>query len=527
LILAVLVALVLLIACTNIANLLSAQSMARGRELALRVSIGAGRRRLVQLVLVEAGLLTVAASLAGALFAWWAAPFVVSMLAPANDPVRLVLPIDWRALAFAAGLSAVVTPFFGLLPAIRASSIDPLRALRGASDARAPRRLPDSIVAAQMTFCVFVLFVAWLFVASFDRLTNRPLGFSGDDVLVLETEVRGGAQSAAIWTEVAEHLQRTPGVVSSAFSGWALMSGNGWSAAVRREGWREPKSANVLSVSPGFLDTMRIGLRAGRDVRPGDTPPTIGQQGPPRAGVGIVNEAFARAYFEGSSPVGHSVNVRQWQDAYVSMEIVGVARDAAYRNVRDPVPPTIYVPFVGRGNGVLLVRTASNPLPLAATLRKEVSRSRSDFVVRNVATQGALVQSQLIRDRLLATLSLFFAAVALLLAAIGLYGVLNYAVVQQHREIGIRMALGARAAAVVRQVATTKLASVVLGAAIGLVAGLTFGRTVHTLLFQVKPTDPLTLAVPILILAAAALLATLPPAIRAVRIDPAQTLRAD
>lgn len=527
LILAGLVALVLLIACTNVANLLSAQSMARARELALRLSIGAGRRRLVQLVLVEAGLLTMAASLAGALFAWWAAPFVVSMLAPAHDPVRLVLPIDWRALAFAAGLSAMATLFFGLLPAIRAASVDPLRALRGARDARAPRRLPNSLVAAQMTFCVFVLFLAWLFVASFDRLTNRPLGFSGDDVLVLETEIRGRAQPAAIWTQVAEHLRRTPGVVSSAFSGWALMSGNGWSAAVRRQGWREPKGANVLSISPGFLDTMRIALIAGRDLRPGDMPPTIGQQGPPRAGVGIVNEAFARAYFEGSSPVGRVVSVRQWQDTYVSMEIVGVARDAAYRNVRDPVPPTIYVPFLARGNGALLVRTASNPLVLAATLRTEVSRSRSDFVVRNANTQGALVRSQLIRERLLATLSLFFAAVALLLAVIGLYGVLNYAVVQQRREIGIRMALGARAAHVVRQVATAKLAWVAVGAAIGVGAGLAFGRTVQALLFQVKPTDPSTLAAPILTLAAAAILATLPPAVRAVRIDPAETLRAE
>jgi ABC-type antimicrobial peptide transport system permease subunit len=225
--------------------------------------------------------------------------------------------------------------------------------------------------------------------------------------------------------------------------------------------------------------------------------------------------------------VGHVVNVRQWQDSYVSMEIVGVAGDAAYRNVRDPVPPTIYVPFQGRGNGALLVRTASDPIALAATLRQEVSRTRSDFVVRNAGTQGALVRSQLIRERLLATLSLFFAAVALLLAAVGLYGVLNYAVVQQRREIGIRMALGARAAHVVGQIATTKLAWVVLGAAIGLAAGLAFGRTVHALLFEVKATDPVTLAVPIVTLAAAALLATLPPAIRAVRIDPAETLRTE
>jgi ABC-type antimicrobial peptide transport system permease subunit len=209
------------------------------------------------------------------------------------------------------------------------------------------------------------------------------------------------------------------------------------------------------------------------------------------------------------------------------MEIIGVARDAAYRNVRDAVPPTIYVPFLARGNGALLVRTASNPLSMAATLRRAVSQSRSDFVVRNVGTQSALVRGQLIRERLLAALSLFFAAVALLLAAIGLYGVLNYAVIQQRREIGIRMALGARAAHVVRQVATAKLAWVAVGAAIGVGAGFGFGRAVQALLFEVKPTDPSTLAAPILTLAGAAILATLPPAIRAVRIDPAETLRTE
>lgn len=305
------------------------------------------------------------------------------------------------------------------------------------------------------------------------------------------------------------------------------MSGNGWAASVRRESWQEPKGANVLSISPGFLETMGIGLIAGRDFRPNDMPPTIGQQGPPRPGVGIVNEAFARAYFEGGNPAGQSVNVRQWQDTYVSMEIVGVVRDAVYRNLRDPVPPTIYVPFLARGNGALLVRSVGDPVTLAATLRGEVSRARADFLVRNVVTQGALVRSQQIRERLLATLSLFFAALAVLLAAIGLYGVLNYAVVQQRRDIGIRMALGARAAHVVRQVARAKLASVAVGAAIGIAAGLAFGRTVEALLFQVKPTDPSTLFATILTLAAAATVATISPAVRAVRIDPADTLRTE
>jgi hypothetical protein len=305
------------------------------------------------------------------------------------------------------------------------------------------------------------------------------------------------------------------------------MSGNGWTAGVRPAGAREPGPANVLSIAPEFLNTMQIRLISGRDFRRGDTPPTIGQQGPLRSGTGIVNEAFARAYFAGRNPVGRSIDVRGSKDTYVSMEIVGLVIDAAYRNVRDPVPPTMYVPFVGRGNGAIVVRTIGDSLALAATLRAEVSRARPEFIVRNAGTQAALVRSQLLRERLLAALSLFFAGVALLLAAIGLYGVLNYAVVQQRREIGIRMALGARAVHVVRQVARQKLTSVLVGALIGSSGGLAFGRLVQALLFEVKPTDASTLIVPLLTLAAAAALATLSPVIRAVRTDPAHTLRID
>jgi predicted permease len=528
LILAGLVALVLLIACTNVANLLSAQSMARARELALRVSIGAGRARLVQLVLVEAAILALAASLLGALLAWWAAPFVVSMLAPPDDPVRLVLAVDWRSLAFAAGLSAAVTVLFGLLPALRAAAVDPLGAIKGAKDLRTPRRLPHSLVTAQMAFCVFVLLAAWLFVASFQRLTNRPLGFATEDILVLETEVRGGSVPAGTWTEVTDHLRNAPGVRMVGYAGWALMSGNGWTAGVRPPGSREPRPANALTVSPGFLETMKIGLISGRDVRPGDTPPSIGQQsGPLRSGIGIVNEAFARAYFAGRSPVGQSIDVRGSKDAYVSMEIVGLVTDAAYRNVRDPIPPTIYVPFLARGNGAIVVRTVGDPLAIVPTLRAELSRARPEFIVRNAGTQASLVRSQLVRERLLAALSLFFAAVALLLAAIGLYGVLNYSVVQQRREIGIRMALGARATHIVKQIAAGKLASVLIGAALGVAGGVAFGRVVKALLFEITPSDASTLFVPILTLSVAAIVATLAPVIRALRIDPANTLRID
>ena len=527
LILAALVTLVLLIACANVANLLGAQAVARARELALRVSIGAGRSRLIQLVLVEAAVVAIAASAAGALFAWWSAPFIVSMLAPPNDPVRLALPIDLRALAFASALTAVVTLVFGLVPAMKAASVEPLQTLKGARGVPPDRRLTGSLIAAQMAFCVFVLLVGWLFVASFERLTSRPLGFSTEDVLVLETEIRGAPQPSTAWADVAAHLRQLPGVEAAAASNWALLSGNGWTVSVRGEGSLEPRGVNALSITPGFLNAMRIDLIDGRDVRPGDVQPWVAQEGAPRPGVGIVNETFARTFFGGRNPVGKSVLVRQTKDTFVAMEIVGLVRDTAYRNVRDPFPPMMYVPLENRGNGAIVVRTASDPMQLASVLRSEVSRARSDFVVRNAGTQAALVRSLILRERLLATLSSFFAAVALLLAGVGLYGVLNYAVVQQRRDIGVRMALGARAQDVVKHVATNKLTSVAIGATIGGTAGLGFGRMVEALLYEVKPTDPSTFGVTVLALAATAVIATLSPALRAVRIDPAETLRAE
>jgi hypothetical protein len=224
LILGVLVALVLLVACTNVGNLLTAQASTRAREMALRVSIGAGRRRLIQLVLVESAMLAVLASTVGALFASWSAPLVVSMLARPNEPIRLILDTDWRTLGFSLGLALLVTLLFGLTPALRASAVKPMSALKG-EDPHSQRRLMKSLVAAQMAFCVLVQFIAGLFVTTLQRLSNHPVGFSAQRVLLMDTEVQAKLTPAA-WMQVADHLRNTPGVEAVAFAGWALMSGN-------------------------------------------------------------------------------------------------------------------------------------------------------------------------------------------------------------------------------------------------------------------------------------------------------------
>ena len=246
-----------------------------------------------------------------------------------------------------------------------------------------------------------------------------------------------------------------------------------------------------------------------------------------RDGVAVVNQAFARDYFDGRSPVGERVSVQVRPGVRGSIEIVGVVADAAYAALRDPLRPTVYVPADYKGQATLMIRTAGEPDGLAPLVRRIVARARPDSRIRLIASQMDLVRRQLVRERLLATLSLFVAGVAVLLAGIGLYGVLHHAVVLEQRPIGIRLALGAGAAHVVRRSPGRCSPRSRGGAAVGLAGGLLFGRVMEGLLFRVAPTDVVVLAAPLLVLAAAACAAALPPALRAVRIDPARTLRAE
>jgi predicted permease len=527
-ILAVLVAAVLLIACANVANLTTAQGAARQREMALRVSIGAGRRRLVQLVLIESTLIALLASALGGIFAWWAAPFVVSMINPPDNPARLILPADWRVSGFAIALALAVTILFGLAPALRASAVKPVSALKGSEDPHARRRLMNALVAAQVAFCFLVHFVAGLFVSSFDRLSNQPTGFSADRLLLLEVAAKS-QQPPASWDTVIERLHSTAGVQSVALSGWGLMSGNGWSTYVWANGRSPDGGPNpyFLGVSPGWLETMKIPMLSGRDFRPDETFPN----------VAIVNESFARRFFNGQDPVGRFFESPQGRDKRVKLSIVGYVRDARYRNMREPIRPTAYVPvhrlddkggLRGTDWGTFVVRTSSDePWQLATILRKVVPQARSEFRVSNIRTQEELVKSHTIRERMLAMLSLFFAVVALLLAGVGLYGVLDYSVVQRRREIGIRLALGAQADQIVRRVTTEVFSMLALGAIAGLALGISSERYIETLLYQVKPTDLPMLALPVVTILTASLLAALPPVLRAVRVDPASMLRTE
>jgi predicted permease len=519
--LGVLVALVLLIACANVANLMMAQAAARAREMALRVSIGAGRCRLVQLVLAESAILAVVAAVVGGWFAWWAAPFVAGRIRPPSDPAHLYLPADWRVLAFGLALTLCVTCLFGLAPALRASAVQPASTLKGGEDPHSRRRTMHSLIALQVCFCFVVLFLAGLFVTTSGRLSHQSTGFSSERLLTLET-VAARPQRQVLWDQVADHLRATPGVEKVAISAWPLLSGNGSNGFIMLQGVPAGDTlAYFLAVSPGWLDTMRIPFVDGRDFRADDA----------SANAAIVNEAFAGAYFNGEDPVGKWFE-RPQGAGFARYQIVGLVRDARYRNMREPITPTAYVPLaqsdpnMDPASETYIVRTASaNPLAMGQFLRREVPRARSEFRVSNIGTQRELVEQQTLRERLLAMLGYFFAGVALLLAGIGLYGVLDYSVLQRRREIGIRMAIGAQAGDIARGVTADAFVMVLAGAVAGLVLGESLARYIASLLYQVKPGDAAMLVYPACLILAAALAAAVPAVIRAVRIDPIATLR--
>jgi predicted permease len=358
-----------------------------------------------------------------------------------------------------------------------------------------------------VTFCFVVLFVAGLFAATFDRLSHFPLGFSADRLLILDT-VAARELPTAFWNQTADRLRSMPGVESVALAGWALLDGAIIGPVSVNGAPPGPTPAGHLEVSPGWIDTMKITLLDGNDFRPSDT-----------TGAAMVNETFVKQFLNGARPIGTT-----FANGGRDYRIVGVVRDSPYRSLREPILPVAYLRFQATRNATFIVRTAStNPLALASILRKEVTRAR----VSNIRTQMELVQAQTVRERLLSMLGLFFAAVALVLAGIGLYGVLDYSVLQRRGEIGIRMAIGAQAGDIARRVTEDVFRMVLAGAVAGLGLGMLSVRYIAALLYQVRPTDPAMLAMPAAIILGAALIAALPAVIHAVRIDPVAMLRAD
>jgi len=524
LVLGLMVALVLIIASVNVANMMTAQAAARAQEMALRISIGAGRRRLVQLILVQSALLAILASVLGAFFAAWSAPFVLGLVNPPDNPARLDLPADWRVLLFGIGLTMLIVLLLGLLPALRASAVRPVAALKGGENPHSPRRLMRGAIALQVAFCVLVLFLSSLFVLSFQRLQNRPLGFSTDRLLLLET-VAGKGQLPVVWNQTAEALRAAPGVDSVAISGWPILGRIRINSEISINGAPpSPTPAFFLNISPGWLSTMKIPLLSGRDFRSQDTSP----------GAAIVNETFAKTFFPGQDPIGRTFERGANQPVN---KIIGVTPDIPDHDLREPDGAVFYVPFNQIDDksipspasfATFVIHTeARNPLALADSLRLLIAQRHNGLRVSNVTTELDLVRDQTVRERLIATLASFFAAVALLLAGIGLYAVLNYSVLQRRREIGIRMAIGSTRTGIVRLVTLDVFLMIALGGCTGIALGFGAARYVQSLFYQVKATDADIIALPLCAILLTALLATLPAVLRAVRTNPTEILRAE
>jgi predicted permease len=524
-ILTVVAGLLLLIACSNLANLFTARALAREREMALRISIGAGRARLMRQLLVEGLLLAIAASALAALFAAIAAPGIVGLLSTTDSPAYLDLHPDWRVTAFLLIACTAATLLFALLPALRASGVSPNDALKsgGRQSARGGALRP--MVAAQVAFSFVVLFVAGLLLVSFRQLTEVNLGFRKNGVVLIgvgttdpnpfaKTSYTPAARLTAL--QLVERVREIPGVRNAAMSEFGFFSGSLMDENVRIPG-RAPGDGGIygVPVSPGYLETTGVRLLEGRTLQSSDFTPT--------PSVVLVNQTFARRYYPGEDPVGKRFAIAQ-RDRDLPQDIVGVVEDVRMQSVRQSAPPTVFVPLRGI-NGTLAVRVDGDPWKVVPLVRRQIRAFGHAVRDGDVALQSALVDDDMVRERLLALLAGFFALAALVLVGVGLYGVLSYSVVRRTKEIGIRMALGAKQSSVVKFVVGEIAVTSGVGLAMGLVLGRVLARPVESLLYEVKPGDLGSLALPLALLLAAAALAALRPAWRAARVEPAIALR--
>jgi predicted permease len=530
-VLGALAGLVLLVASMNVASLLVARAAARQREMALRASIGAGRGRLIQQALIESGLLALTSCVLGAVLSIVATPKIVSMTSTSWATVRLDVWPDWRVLVFLGGLGILVTFVFGLAPALRASAAPPVNALKSGGRHATRVGVFRPLVAAQIAFSFVVLFVGGLCLASFAKLLRTDLGFDASNVILAnvttastgrdEDQDEDQGQTLASWISLLERLEHTPGIDSASLSRWGLFTGSGRNKSVRMPG--RPVDAYTpwyLPVSPGFLRTMRIPLVAGRDFEWRDARPE-------RSIAVIVNESFAKRYFPGESAIGKRFIRIDGGATLVAQEVIGVARDAKYTDIREPAPPTVYEPYPPQNASVVHLRTQLELGALLAALREEVPQAHAAFRLGDVTPQSTLVDNHLVRDRALALLSAFFSLVAIVLVVVGVYGLLSYTVVQRTREIGIRLALGAQPTQIVALVLRDVGEMTVIGLVIGGVGAALTSRFMAALLYEVTPSDPWSIAAPLLALLAACAFAAAIPAQRAAGVAPTTALTVD
>jgi len=527
LLLFVVVGLVLLIACANVANLLLARASVRRKEIAVRLALGASRGRLVRQLLTESLLLALLGGAAGLLVTQWTSGLLPKFM-PDNEAVNLDLSLDWRVLVFTLGISVLTGMLFGLTPALQATRLNLLSSLKEGKIYGQKRRrigLRDVLVISQLAMSMVLLICAALFVRSLQQAVGFDPGFAAQNILVASMEMSGAnldkERGSAFYDETLQRIGSLPGVQAVSLSVVVPISGGGQRRNITLEGYQpqpqEDTELNTNVIGPDFFKVMGIPFVAGRDFNPQD------KEGSPR--VVIVNEELARRYFAGHA-VGKRLQFGSGEEVPFR-EIVGVVRMAKYRNLREEPLPFIYIPMGQeyQPGMALMLRTAGDPTSLAGAVRSEMQAINKDVAVFSVEAMSERLNSQIAADRMIAVLLSVFGGGALLLASIGIYGVVAYSVAQRTHEIGIRIALGAEQRDILRLIVGQGMFLVLIGAGIGLALALAVTRVLKSLLFGISATDPLTFTIVVLVLVGVSLLACYLPARRAMKVDPLVALR--
>jgi predicted permease len=541
------VGLVLLIACANVANMLLARASTRQREIAVRLAIGAGRRRLIRQLLTESMLLAVVGGLIGLLFAFGGTHVLMAFMSSGRDPVVLSVTPDPRVLGFTAAVSVLTGILFGLSPALRVTRVDLTPSLKE-SGPRLPSGLQSrggmrlglgkTLVIVQVGLSLVLLVGAGLFVRTLTNLEDVNPGFDPHNLLLFGIDPtqdgHKGQQLVSFYQELTRQIAALPGVRSVSVSANTLVGGGGNAVMTHILGYTPKPVENdkgvfaaIDTVGPGFLETMHLPLVLGRGISEGDT--EASQK------VAVVNETFARNYLGDGNPIGRQFSPGDPKASPI--EVVGVVRDAKFFDLREEIPPTIYLPYLqtltGEHDAVLgalgamhfEVRTASDPTAMASAVRHVAQDMDPNLALYDVRTQTDQINQTLFQERLFARLTSFFGILAVLLGCVGVYGLMAFATTGRTREIGIRMALGASRREILGLILHEVFVLLAIGIAVGIAVALEASRVVSTLLYGLKPTDPATLAVAALLMLSAAAVAGYIPARRAAKVDPMVALR--
>jgi predicted permease len=525
------VGLVLLIACANVANLLIARAFMRQKEVAVRLSLGASRGRLARQFLTESFVLSVIGGVLGLGLAVLLTRGLLALVPTGSQPLLIAARPDLRILSFTMALTFVTALFFGVVPALRASRSQPWVTLKDTvgsiAGARGSLFLRKGLVAAQVALSFLLLFGAGLFVRSLLNLRGTDAGVALDNLVSFQVSPAlsgyDNDRGTQFYQALLERVRSAPGVSSAGMAAMPILSGNEWDSSMSVEGHRaadgEDMQAFMNAVSPDYFKTMKIPLLEGRDFTRADIKEN--------AKVAIVNRRFAQHYFKGASAVGKHLGQGGGPKTKLDIEIIGVVADSLYEGPREGVHRQVFVPNWGRNSATIYVRTAASSAAAFGQIRRDVQQLDAAMPVYEMKTVQGQLDETLLSDRLTAMLSAGFGMLATLLASIGLYGVMAFVVARRTKEIGVRLALGARPAIVIWLVMKEVLILLAIGLAIGIPAGLFSGQFVSSLLYGIQPRDPWIAAGTVALLALVSAAAGLIPAHKASRIDPILALRCE